>query len=432
MTTATIQAAVFNISSGEPVFSHSLTTSVFSSDGRVNFRYTNSFNEFDFRVSQWDSGDFFLLNADIVERTVFDLSFGSTSSATYVTLTDTANNLEYLFQTSDVGSNVPNFPTSQSGWQRILDRATWIAKTDGTGGNFSISLNTWLNASVTENDVVDLSTSTVSEDISLGIGDDILYSGAGDDMADGGAGNDRLVAKSNDDGEFDAAWFSGGAGNDVLKIKGNSVATFFGDEGDDRLIGGEAADSLYGGSDNDVILGLGGDDFLEGDTGDDLLYGGRGNDQFSAGDGNDVLRGNRGNDFMQAGLGDDDLRGGGQQDDLQGEDGNDFLFGENGLDRLDGGNGNDVLTGGYGGGQMDNLRDTFVFAPGGGYDRIKDFEDGIDQIDLTAFGFTDFAAEVLGLAADTSAGLRVRFESGNVLFIENFTKAEFDASDVVL
>jgi len=41
------------------------------------------------------------------------------------------------------------------------------------------------------------------------------------------------------------------------------------------------------------------------------------------------------------------------------------------------------LTGGGG-------ADVYVFAPGSGFDRIEDFQDGRDTIDLSGFGFNDF------------------------------------------
>jgi hypothetical protein len=77
------------------------------------------------------------------------------------------------------------------------------------------------------------------------------------------------------------------------------------------------------------------------------------------------------------------LTGNGGDDEISGGGGDDTLSGGSGDDTLTGGSGSDELTGGAG-------SDTFVFAPGDGigFDVITDFEIGVDQLDLTAFGLT--------------------------------------------
>ena len=67
------------------------------------------------------------------------------------------------------------------------------------------------------------------------------------------------------------------------------------------------------------------------------------------------------------------IRGTTKDDTIFGLGGRDLLLGKNGNDTLDGGSGNDILYGNQG-------RDTFVI--GSGIDIIKDFEDGIDRIQL--------------------------------------------------
>jgi Ca2+-binding RTX toxin-like protein len=65
---------------------------------------------------------------------------------------------------------------------------------------------------------------------------------------------------------------------------------------------------------------------------------------------------------------------------IDGLDGNDSMFGGAGNDELNGGSGVDQLYGGEG-------ADTFVFRPGDGAGRdvIRDFEDGLDRINLANF-----------------------------------------------
>jgi len=78
-------------------------------------------------------------------------------------------------------------------------------------------------------------------------------------------------------------------------------------------------------------------------------------------------------------------------DSVDGGGGNDRIIGRGGNDTLAGGAGNDVLIGGAG-------RDVFVFTPGGGIDRVLDFQKGFDRLDFTAFA---------GLGVDGIEDLRI-------------------------
>ncbi|MEP6020369.1 MAG: hypothetical protein ABJ251_17995, partial [Paracoccaceae bacterium] len=96
--------------------------------------------------------------------------------------------------------------------------------------------------------------------------------------------------------------------------------------------------------------------------------------------------------------------------------------------------GDDLLNGGAN-------ADTFWFfdIQGMGQDRIKDFEDGLDKINLSDWGF-ETAADVLALAS--SAGgfdqhTRITFTDGvnnqkRDIVIENLDLADFDATDILL
>ena len=67
-----------------------------------------------------------------------------------------------------------------------------------------------------------------------------------------------------------------------------------------------------------------------------------------------------------------------------------------------------------------------------GSDRIKDFEDGTDLIDLVDFGFASFD-DVAAIASDTgSANMKLDFGGGHQVVIENFRFDDLDAGDVVL
>lgn len=148
-----------------------------------------------------------------------------------------------------------------------------------------------------------------------------------------------------------------------------------------RAILGEA-DQILGSGGTDRVSGMNGNDRIEGRGGNDFLNGGAGRDTLIGGSGHDTLNGDGGDDLLQGGTGRDVLSGGLGSDRLHGGQGNDALDGGGGADRLDGGDGADTLRGGAG---ADTLAggagtDHFVFASGGGRDRIADFTDGTDRI----------------------------------------------------
>jgi len=200
-----------------------------------------------------------------------------------------------------------------------------------------------------------------------------------------------------------------------------------------------------GGSDDDAITGTAGNDRLDGTDGADVLAAGDGNDFLVGGNGadrfvfTDVAAGNRSYDVIsdfQVGTDLIDLSGisgvssfedlfitnngegqvaiylssdqsiafdnltdvnalsandfvfDGQPpaliNTITGSSGNDRLDGTEGADVLDGGAGNDFLVGSTGG-------DTFVFTNNTGFNRVADFGNGDDVIDLSATDFESFA-----------------------------------------
>ena len=191
-----------------------------------------------------------------------------------------------------------------------------------------------------------------------------------------------------------------------------AVHVMEGGDGFDMFIGGVAMNRMYGG---------GGDDILDGGAGDDELYGGDGIDLLVGGSGDDQLHGDAGNDTLAGNLGNDRLYGGA---------GNDILDGGAGQDRLVGGLGDDTLWGDRCG--PDDM-DTFVYAPGHGADTIKDFQDGLDRIDLSDFtgisGFSDLSAKQDGddVVIDFSSYGNV----GDSITLENFDLANLNAEDFI-
>ncbi|MDE0175202.1 MAG: calcium-binding protein [Defluviicoccus sp.] len=179
-----------------------------------------------------------------------------------------------------------------------------------------------------------------------------------------------------------------------------------GTDGFDMLVGGVEMNRMSGGGGGggDIVDGGAGDDELHGGGGMDLVLGGRGNDKLYGGTDNDTLAGHLGSDELDGGAGDDTLDGGAGQDILEGGLGDDTLWGDRcGPDEID----------------------TFVYAPGHGGDTIKDFQDGLDRIDLSAFdgisGFSDLSARQDGgnVVIDFSSW----GDGGDSITLENFSLA---------
>ncbi|MEM6381040.1 MAG: calcium-binding protein [Pseudomonadota bacterium] len=293
-----------------------------------------------------------------------------------------------------------------------------------------------------------------AEDTIIGdANDNVLSGGASKDRISGRDGNDTINGDGGDDrlnGDGDNDTVSGGGGDDIVN-GGEGADSLFGNSGLDTLNGGSGADQLFGGADNDTLNGQGDADFLNGGSGNDTLNGGdandalvgdEGNDTLNGGGGNDILSGNNGNDTLAGGAdndtlnggsGTDNLFGGSGSDTLQGQGGNDFLqagsnndflFGGAGDDIMEGREGTDLLNGGAG---TDSLTggtgtDTFVFAAGFGNDTVTDFEDDIDQLDLTAFNFATVNG-ALSFAADVAGDVVFTF-GPNTFTIENTTQAQ--------
>jgi Ca2+-binding RTX toxin-like protein len=184
------------------------------------------------------------------------------------------------------------------------------------------------------------------DDLSGGIGDDLLEGGDGDDsfttsggqdVIDGGAGDDTIrmfgglanftFTRDPVTGQIEIVDATGLEGSIWLKSIEHlysaadnaehsiyDVVGYWGTPGDDPLVQGNAnANRVYGLAGNDLLRGLAGADLLEGGEGDDILDGGEGADTLRGGLGNDVYlvdsladtvfeAANEGQDRVNAGL----------------------------------------------------------------------------------------------------------------------------------
>lgn len=118
-----------------------------------------------------------------------------------------------------------------------------------------------------------------------------------------------------------------------------------------------------------------------------------------------------------------DIDGTGNDGDNQitGNTGDNTLSGEGGADKISGGAGDDDLFGGDG-------ADIFAFASGDDIDRIKDFEDGVDLLDIDGVNtFADFDALDI---KQTKDDVVINLGGGDKLVIEDMLKSDITFDDI--
>ncbi|MEM6744451.1 MAG: matrixin family metalloprotease [Pseudomonadota bacterium] len=155
----------------------------------------------------------------------------------------------------------------------------------------------------------------------------------------------------------------------------------------------------------------------EGAPGRQVLVGLDDAERLAGGRGRDRLFGEGGDDRLAGGRGDDRLDGGRGADRLSGDRGDDRLEGASGDDWLKGGPGLDVLLGGGG-------ADTFVLRRGGGHDRVLDFQDGQDRVQVNRD--LDVTVQAIG------SGAELRLEAGARLVLVDIDPDEIGRADFIL
>jgi Ca2+-binding RTX toxin-like protein len=169
-----------------------------------------------------------------------------------------------------------------------------------------------------------------------------------------------------------------------------------------------------------VKIGNRGNNELDGTNGHDRLLGRGGNDELDGRGDRDKLFGNSGHDELSGDSGNDRLYGNGGNDDLDGGSGEDKLWGGNGRDELDGDNGNDVLVGG-------KSADRFIFDENAGRDLIKDFQVGVDRIQIDIDAINGFGKLTI---TDNAKGYAIiELGSGDSITLKGVSKASLSASD---
>ena len=167
-----------------------------------------------------------------------------------------------------------------------------------------------------------------------------------------------------------------------------------------RLVGSRGKDKLVGRQQDDRLIGKAGNDRLIGKAGNDQLIGGGGNDKLDGGDGDDQLKGGGGNDILKAGKGEDILKGGG------------------GNDTFDGGKGKDLIITGGG-------RDRIRVRKGQGLDRVRDFRNNTDKLDLVGIKFNQLTFQ------QRKKDVMVKLGGQNLLQLENTSLEDIEQTDFV-
>lgn len=282
-----------------------------------------------------------------------------------------------------------------------------------------------------------------------------LYGGAGHDViltkgsgaaAYGGSGNDTIFNSSTYSAKMD-----GGKGQDtldvskdksnfefnmssgIIKFLSSSATNFENFVGvnnknfSDTVSGTGGKNKMSGKAGDDTLFGKGGNDRLDGGKGSDVLDGGKGKDTILGRGGSDLLKGVGGNDRLLGGSGIDKLSGGNGKDLIKGGTGNDEISGNKGNDNIFGNKGDDTMVGGAG-------RDIFHFAKKNGTNLIKDFQNGLDKLDLSGFKFKSKAAALKhfsewGKLNDD----KVQFDfKGTTIKIKGVDLKDIDASDIII
>jgi Ca2+-binding RTX toxin-like protein len=325
---------------------------------------------------------------------------------------------EHIADVDSGSSNNVNFTTNQ-----VIDL-------DGNNGIDSINANAFAGSyqrtfnNATHLTLVKLNSSQIElsgDALAAQLGPDVIIGGLENDQLNGTSNQDKFYGSLGDDtinGYNSSDILEGGEGNDKL----------FGGDGDDKLHGSFGNDTLDGGASQDSLVGGSGNDLLKGEGGDDRLWSGEGNDSLEGGQNQDQLWGEAGNDVLTGDDGDDRLFGGSGGDRLLGGSGHDQLFGDSGQDILIGGTWNDQMTGGTG-------QDRFIFEQGnsflsGEYDRILDFQVGIDKIEFHNFSGLNFNQLVSqGYLRNSGSNTIIQFNTGGQVLIEGVSLNELSAND---
>lgn len=251
---------------------------------------------------------------------------------------------------------------------------------------------------------------------------DLLFGDGNDNIIAGLAGNDIINGRAGQD----TADYSQSASRVYVDLMQSGTQGIGGHaQGDtltsiENLIGTDSSvsDYLLGDNNDNILAGLGGADIFNGRGGSDTVdysasLGGVTID-LQAASGAQAFGGDAEGDRL---ISIENILGSHEADTVRGTTGANTISGNSGDDVIDGRGGDDVLSGGAG-------ADQFVFSVGyGNQTTISDFEDEIDQIDLTN-------AAAISNIFDVDGGALLQFLNGDALTVEGIT-ADALADDLV-
>ncbi|WP_425404060.1 VCBS domain-containing protein [Hwanghaeella sp.] len=285
-----------------------------------------------------------------------------------------------------------------------------------------------------------------AETLAGGVEDDTLQGLGGDDTLIGNEGNDTYLWSLNDG--FDQVLATNDAGGqDVIQIQGTHYDLNWSWTDTDFIVG-IAVDGNYnfddaGGnitltdariSDDSVAYmeaDVGGfNQFYSNDGGNARLFYTRGLTGTDQGPYTEVLIGTLAGDTMTA--------SGGFRDYLFGDLGDDILQSDGTVPnfRARGGSGMDTIISGTVVGGIDDLRgqggaDTFVILPGSAEHRIRDFNLGLDRIDVSNLGITDFSGVQSVLSEDFEGDATLDFGGGNFVEIRGISQSSLTSVNFI-
>lgn len=283
-------------------------------------------------------------------------------------------------------------------------------------------------------------------------GDDVIIWDKGADIIYGGSGDD--IINPTDSNPHDGSMFYddeiyAGAGDDTIYFSPSGGDTIFGGEGDDVLITPKFDYSI--GSEH-FDGGLGTDTLSLRHTGGTSDLGQHGSfvqmafvslgEGTSRGQGTWIRPNDEDRNFLHWSItlnnvenvvgsrGGDIISGTNSQNKINGSLGDDVIDGAGGRDKLIGGKGSDRLTDGSG---IDNLvggsgADTFVLISDGDTDSIKDFEDGLDLIDVSDWGIENI--QDFSISTHRSGKLHLYWED-EVLAVRGLAIEDLGAEDFI-
>jgi len=163
-------------------------------------------------------------------------------------------------------------------------------------------------------------------------GNDTIIGSFGDDSILGGGGNDSL---SPGNGRFIGVnTVDGGEGDDILQDSFFGVDSLLGGKGNDTIISINGGNTIDGGEGEDLLDSstiLFGRESLSGGTGNDTILAGGGNNTIKAGDGADLITDSTGDNYIVGGDGDDTVNARASSS----IDSNNIMDGGDGIDLID-------------------------------------------------------------------------------------------------